>query len=203
MLTQSITFIGSLESLSDATSMRRSAEARRGTRSGPGSTPSVFAIDTGAHGLPDVAEVGVDLLLAVQCQFVLHHHAGQRQAGLAAVVEHFARGVERVRHFQLLLAGLAEVLLVDDEAAADGVVGLLYTSLSPAKAWICMPFSCSGRLSLWKTMPPSRGIDFMQAVGQHQALTLFYIANKTRNAIDIDGVRHIAGRPRMMAISVW
>ena len=43
----------------------------------------------------------------------------------------------------------------------------------------------------------------MQAVGQHQALTLFYIANKTRNAIDIDGVRHIAARPRMMAISVW
>lgn len=34
----------------------------------------------------------------------------------------------------------------------------------------------------------------MQAVGQHQALTLFYIANKTRNAIDIDGVRHIAGQ---------
>lgn len=34
----------------------------------------------------------------------------------------------------------------------------------------------------------------MQAVGWHQALTLFYIANKTRNAIDIDGVRHIAGR---------
>ena len=37
-------------------------------------------------------------------------------------------------------------------------------------------------------------IDFMQAAGQHQALTLFYIANKTRNAIDIDGVRHIAGQ---------
>ena len=35
------------------------------------------AIDAGAHGLPDVTEVGVDLLLAVQRQFVLHHHAGQ------------------------------------------------------------------------------------------------------------------------------
>lgn len=32
----------------------------------------------------------------------------------------------------------------------------------------------------------------MQAVGQHQALTLLNIANKAWNAIDIDGIRHIA-----------
>ncbi|EFW11963.1 hypothetical protein SSYM_1917 [Serratia symbiotica str. Tucson] len=34
----------------------------------------------------------------------------------------------------------------------------------------------------------------MQAVGQHQALPLCDIVNKTRNAIDIHGVRHIASQ---------
>ncbi|CSP93390.1 Uncharacterised protein [Shigella sonnei] len=42
MFTQSMTFIGSLDSLSLETNIRRRADARRGTRSGPGSTPSVF-----------------------------------------------------------------------------------------------------------------------------------------------------------------
>ncbi len=37
----------------------------------------------------------------------------------------------------------------------------------------------------------TREINLMQAVGQHQALTLFYIANKARDAIDINGVGHI------------
>ncbi len=145
--------------------------------------------------MPDVTEVGVDILLAVQRQLVLHHHAGERQAGLAAVVEHFARGVERIRHLQLLLGGLAEVLFIDDEAAADGVVGLaVHFFIAGEGVDLHAVFVQRQVVAAEDHAAVAREIDFMQAVGQHQALTLFYIANKTRNAIDIDGVRHIAGQ---------
>ena len=32
----------------------------------------------------------------------------------------------------------------------------------------------------------------MLAMSQQQALTLLYVANKTRNCIDIHGIRHVA-----------
>ncbi len=35
------------------------------------------AINTGLHGLPDVTEILFNLFLAMQRQFVLHHHAGE------------------------------------------------------------------------------------------------------------------------------
>ena len=153
------------------------------------------AIDTGAHGLPDVAEVGLDLLLAVQRQFVLHHHAGQRQPGLAAVIEHFARGVERIGHLQLLLGVLTEVLLVDDETAADRVIGLaVHFFIAGEGVDLHAVFMQRQVVAAEDHAAVAGEIDFMQAVGQHQALTLFYIANKTRNAIDIDVVRHVAGQ---------
>ncbi len=68
ILTQSTTFIGSLESLSLATSRRRSAEARRGTRSERAARPRCSsAVDqASAHGLPDVGEIILDLFFAVQ-----------------------------------------------------------------------------------------------------------------------------------------
>lgn len=73
MFTQSMTFIGSLDSLSLETSIRRRADARRGTRNGPQYAFGIHpAIDTCLHGLPDMREILVDLFLAVQRQFVLH-----------------------------------------------------------------------------------------------------------------------------------
>lgn len=43
------------------------------------------AIDTGAHGLPDGGEIGLNLFFTVHRQFILHHHTGDRQASLLAV----------------------------------------------------------------------------------------------------------------------
>ena len=56
------------------------------------------AVDTGAHGLPDISEIVLDLFFAVQRQLVLHHHPGERQAGLFAVGQHFLRRFKRVGH---------------------------------------------------------------------------------------------------------
>ena len=77
------------------------------------------AIDTGAHGLPDVFKIGLDLLLAVQRQFVLHHHAGERQTGFFAVAQHFLCRFKRIRNLQFARVFFAEMLFVDDKTAAD------------------------------------------------------------------------------------
>ena len=121
MFTQSTTFIGSLENLSVVTSMRRSAEARRGTRRGEQNTLGVHpAVNTGAHGLPHVSKIVFDLFLAVQRQFVLNHHAGQGQTGLFAVAQHLGGRFKRMGHIDVARALFTKVFFVNDKAAADG-----------------------------------------------------------------------------------
>lgn len=89
---------------------------------------------------------------AVQRQFVLHHQAGERQPGFTAVTLQVGGVFVWVRNGNRRLGSLAEVLLINDKAAADRVIRLAVEHLVAGGAVMRMPFSCSDRLSAWKFM---------------------------------------------------
>ncbi len=84
------------------------------------------------HDVPDLQQSGPDLGLGAPGLLVLQHQAGDGQAGLPGEAEQFLAGAEGVAQHGVvgLDPGLADRGLVDHEAAADGVVGLLQEHLA-------------------------------------------------------------------------
>lgn len=92
-------------------------------------------LDAALHRLPDLAQARLDLGLRAKHLLVGQHQAGDGEAALLAVgqqlgaaLERVGNGVGRIEAGGLLL-GVGEVALLDDEAATDGVVGLLEQQL--------------------------------------------------------------------------
>ena len=89
------------------------------------------AADASAHGGPDVEQSGAGFGLGAPGSFVAQHQIGQAQIVLAAECKHLFGIVERQFDFLARGAGLSfdGLGLVDDETAADGIVGVLVDGL--------------------------------------------------------------------------
>ena len=166
------------------------------------------AVDTGAHGLPDVGEIILDLFFAVQSQLVLHHHPGERQASLFAVGQHFLRRFKWVGHLQFVGVFLAEVLFVDNKAAADRVVGLAVDLFLAGPGVNGHAVFVQRQVVATKTHAViRREVDLMLAVGQQQTTACFDVTDKSRDRVNIDRIGLIArqshdnGDVRMVAFA--
>src|SRR5690606_4646194 len=82
------------------------------------------ALHAGLHGLPQLAQAGLDLLRAAPAAFVLEHHPGDAQPALPRPRQQLVAAGERIRH----AGGVGDdpvfgrLVLVDHEAAPDRVV---------------------------------------------------------------------------------
>ncbi|MNL30511.1 hypothetical protein D3C87_1522510 [compost metagenome] len=109
------------------------------------------------------------------------------------MLQHFTRKIERVRNAQFVRVGFAEILFIDDKTTADRIVSLAVNLFIPGEGVDLHAVLMQRQvIAAEHHAAVTREIYLMQAAGQHQSLTLFYIANKTRDAIDINGIRHIA-----------
>ncbi len=152
------------------------------------------ALDTGAHHFPHRGEVLLKGFFAVQRQFVLHHQAGERQPGFTAVTLQVGGVFVRVRNGNRRLGSLAEVLLINDKAAADRVIRLAVEHLVAGQGGdthaVLMQRQVVG-MEIHALI--HREVHFVLTVGQHQAAMGINVLNKARNGVDVDGVRQVAG----------
>ncbi len=143
--------------------------------------------------MPDVAEVLFNLFLAVQCEFVLHHHARERETGAVAVFQHFGRGFERIRYANLIRCILAKMFFINDEPTANGIVrfavndGFAVVRMDLHSVFMQRQIAVvkTHAVILWE-------IHFVLALRKQQASTRLYIADKSGNAVNVHGSRLIA-----------
>ena len=166
------------------------------------------AVDTGAHGLPDVGEIVLDLFFAVQRQLVLHHHPGERQAGLFTIRQHFLRRFKRVGHLQFVGVFFAEVLFIDDKAAANRVIGLAVDLFLAGPGMNGHAVFVQRQVVAAKTHAViRREVDLVLAVGQQQSAARLDVTDKCRDRVNIDRIGLIArqshdnGDVRMVAFA--
>jgi hypothetical protein len=115
----------------------------------------------------------------VQRQFVLHHHAGKRQAGLFTVVQHLLSGFERIRHVHIASGIFAEMLFINDKSAADGVIGFAVDHFIAAEGVDLHAVFVQGEVVAAKTHAVIlREVNFVLTVCQQQAAAGFYVADK-------------------------
>ncbi|CCJ75673.1 hypothetical protein BN135_737 [Cronobacter muytjensii 530] len=144
------------------------------------------AINTGAHGLPDVSEIVFDFFFAVQRQLIFHDQPGERQAGLFAVRQQIFCRVERIRHTHFIAGGFAEILFVDDKTAADGIIGF-------AVDFFVAAVGVDGHAVLMQrqvvALKPHaivfREIHFVATLSEQQTTASFHVPDKRRYGIDI------------------
>lgn len=105
------------------------------------------------------------------------------------------RRFERVGHRRGALGRLAEVLFVDDETAADRVIGFaVQQALTGEGADAHAVFVQRQVIAVEIHAAVLREIHLVMAVGQRQAAALFDVADKAGNAVDVHVVRQVAGR---------
>ena len=143
--------------------------------------------------MPHVSKIVFDLFLAVQRQFVLHHHAGEGETGLFAIGQHLGGRFKRIGHIHIARALFAKVFFVNDKAAADGVVGFTVDLFFAAPGVDCHTVFMQRQVVATKTHPVIlREVHFVLTVSQQQTTARFHVADKCRNGININCVRHIA-----------
>ena len=150
-------------------------------------------LDAALHHCPDVGEVLFQLFFAVQREFVLHHQAGQRQPGFAAVTLQVGGAAVRVWHRDRRFGLLAKVFFVDDKTAADGVVGFAvhgFVARQCGNAHAVFVQREIVRMEVHALV--NRELHFVLAVSQHQSAVSIHVLNKRRNGVDINRIRQIS-----------
>ena len=129
----------------------------------------------------------------MQRQLILHHHAGERHAGLFAVAQHLLSGFKRIGYGEFAGALFAEMLFIDDKTAADGVIGFAVDFFLASPGMNGHAVFMQRQVVAAKTHAVIlREIDFMLPLGQQQATARFNVADKCRYRVNIDRIGLIA-----------
>ncbi len=123
-------------------------------------------------------------------QLVFHHQTGDRQTGVIAVIQQRLGGFKRIRDVNIAAGVFTEMGFIDDKSAADGIVGIAVDLFIAAPGGNAHGVFMQRQIVALKTHAVVfREIHFMAALSQQQALAGFNIADKRRDAVNINGIR--------------
>ncbi|CCJ85938.1 hypothetical protein BN133_2315 [Cronobacter dublinensis 582] len=180
--------------MADQHTAQRGGATRNAQLTGQDAFGRGAALNAGAHDVPHLREMRFQRFFAVQRQLVFHHQAGERKPGFTAVTLKIRRRFVRVRDRRGGGLRLAEVRFIDDKTAADGVIRLAVDHLVVRERRDTHAVFVQRQvISMEIHALINRERDFMRATGEHQAAVRIDVLNKTRDRVDVDSVRQVAG----------